>query len=113
MSCSLAALFLATCGRQNRSTPQSQSVPEQPQAAIPPSQGGTNLTAAMSDDQILRALGLDLTKTVARVTQGKDGYSTEYSVGEDRVTITRSLVSGVSVIRSQPQAPQAWYLGKP
>jgi hypothetical protein len=67
----------------------------------------------MADDQILYALGLDPTNVVARVTQGKDGYSTEYSGGEDQVTITRSFVSGVAVVRNHPGEPQTWYLGKP
>jgi hypothetical protein len=63
----------------------------------------------MSDGQILLALGIDPARSSARVTQGKDGHSTEYSAGTDRITITRSLVSGVSVMRGT----QSWYLGKP
>ena len=63
----------------------------------------------MSDDQILLSLGVDPTKASARVTQGKDGQSTEYSAGTGRVVITRSIVSGLSVMRGA----ESWYLGKP
>jgi hypothetical protein len=81
------------------------AAPERPQAIAL----GTNITAAMSDGQILLSLGVDPARSSTRVTQGKDGYSTEYSAGGDRITITRSLVSGVSVMRGT----QSWYLGKP
>jgi hypothetical protein len=69
-----------------------------------------NLTAVMSDDQILQTLGLDPAKLTAHVTQGKDGHSTAYSTDNDQVTITRSMVTGVVVIRSRPQGTQTWSL---
>jgi tetratricopeptide (TPR) repeat protein len=69
-----------------------------------------NLTGAMPDDQILQTLGLDSAKLTARVTQGKDGHSTVYSTDKDQVTITRSMVTGVVVIRSRPQGTQTWDL---
>jgi tetratricopeptide (TPR) repeat protein len=69
-----------------------------------------NLTGAMSDDQILQTLGLDPAKLTAHVTQGKDGHSTAYSTDNDQVTITRSMVTGVVVIRSRPQGTQTWSL---
>lgn len=71
--------------------------------------GGPKLTPLMSDDQILRSLNLDPKKLSARVTQGKDGQSTEYCAGTDRVVITRSIDSGLSVTHGM----QSWYLGKP
>jgi len=78
-------------------------------AGPPTATGGTNLTASMTDDQILRSLGLDPGKVSYRVTQGKYGQSTEYTAGTDRVVITRSIVSGLSVMHGA----QSWSLGKP
>jgi hypothetical protein len=101
-SCFVSAVLLASCGRKGAAVSTSSVGTQAPT-------GITNLTAAMSDDQILRALGLDPAKASARVTQGKDGQSTEYSAGDDRVVITRSIVSGLSVMRGA----QVWALGKP
>src|SRR6266705_157558 len=71
-----SAVLLASCGRQGAAG-SAGSVGTQA------SPGRTNLMAAMSDEQILRALGVDPIKVSARVTQGKDGQSTEYSEGAD------------------------------
>lgn len=69
-----------------------------------------NLTGAMPDDQILQTLGLNSATLTTHVTQGKDGHSTAYSADNDQVTITRSAVTGVVVVRSRPQGTQTWNL---
>lgn len=72
------------------------------------------LTAAMSDEQILRALQLDPTALRAVKTQGKDGTTTRYADATNEVAITRSIVSGVVVLRTKPAAStQIWKLGQP
>src|SRR6266550_6507426 len=88
-NCFVSVVLLVSCGRPGAAVSTGSVGTQAPT-------GSTNLTAAMSDDQILRALGLDPTKVSARVTQGKDGQSTEYSAGNVHVVITRSIVSGLS-----------------
>jgi hypothetical protein len=90
------------------------------QPAIPPatppahSLSATNLVAAMADDEILRAIGQSPSALQARRENGKDGYSVTYSNETTLIFITRSLVSGVSVIRLKPEEQkQQWTLGKP
>jgi acetyl esterase/lipase len=72
------------------------------------------LTAAMSDEQILRALALEPAALRAEKTQGKDGTTAVYSDATNEVMITRSMVSGVVVLRTKPTAgAQTWKLGRP
>jgi hypothetical protein len=98
----MSVVLLASCGRPGAGV----STGSVGTSAVT---GSTNLTAAMTDDQILRSLGLDPRKVSARTTQGKDGQSTEYTAGTDHVVITRSLVSGLSIMH----AAQSWSLGNP
>jgi hypothetical protein len=72
---------------------------------------GNHLDAAMSDDELLRSLGIDAKDATQTRTQGKDGYSIEYRHGDQRVTITRSLVSGVSILADGPTISGQWSLG--
>jgi acetyl esterase/lipase len=72
------------------------------------------LTASMSDEQLLRALSLEPTALRAEKTQGKDGTTTIYSDAANEILITRSLVSGVVVLRTKPvDQAQTWKLGRP
>ncbi len=72
------------------------------------------LTASMSDEQLLRALLLDPAALRSEKTQGKDGTTTNYSDATNKVLITRSLVSGVVVMRTKPVGrEQTWELGRP
>ena len=80
--CALAGLSPAGCVQQAGVTTPNQTAPPAPQAIAPASRAKPTLAAAMDDNQILRALGLDPSKVVVRVTHGKDGATTEYSAGE-------------------------------
>jgi len=74
----------------------------------------TNLVASMTDEQILRAIGNNPDKLVSSRNDGKDGYSTTYSNETTLVFVTRSIVSGVNVLRVRPEEQkQDWLLGKP
>jgi hypothetical protein len=74
----------------------------------------TELTASMSDDRILRTIGIDPAVLRSERVQGKDGYSIVYTNNTNHVTITRSLVSGVIVTQSRPvEQKRVWKLGKP
>jgi hypothetical protein len=83
--------------------------------AHPPEMGSvTNLAATMTDEQILRTIGYDPDTLTSRRDDGKDGYSTVYSNGTTLVIVTRSLVSGVIVLRMRPEGQKKeWLLGKP
>ncbi len=99
------ALALAGCDRE--SAPRADSTPSH--VASP-----TNLVASMSDGQILRAIGHEPATLTSHRTDGKDGYSVVYSNETTLVNVTRSLVSGVSVLRLRPEEKkQQWMLGKP
>jgi len=74
----------------------------------------TNVASTMTDEQILRAIGYDPDTLTSRRDDGKDGYSTIYSNETTLVFVTRSLVSGVRVLRLRPEGrKQEWLLGKP
>ena len=73
-----------------------------------------DLSPSMSDEQILRAIGLDPVALKSHREQGKDGYTMVYENGASEVMITRSRVSGVTVIRLRPaEQMREWKLGKP
>jgi hypothetical protein len=65
----------------------------------------------MSDAELLAAFGLppDASSTLIH---GKDGTSATYAAGGQSLTITRSRVSGVTVIAQGP-AKGLWPLGRP
>ena len=60
------------------------------------------LIPSMSDPEILRELGMDPEAASAEFTQGKDGTSTVYLHGHQQVVITRSKVTGTSVLATGP-----------
>jgi hypothetical protein len=70
------------------------------------------LKAGMTDAEIVRACGLDPSSAKREFVQGKDGTSATYSAGDQRVTVTRSLVSGVTVSASG-RVSGVWPLGQP
>ncbi|HXI82459.1 MAG TPA: hypothetical protein VNL17_00040 [Verrucomicrobiae bacterium] len=75
---------------------------------------GTDLAASMTDKQILRAIGYDPDTLTSSRNDGKDGYSMVYSNETTLVFVTRSVVSGVIVLRMRPEEQkQEWLLGKP
>jgi hypothetical protein len=77
-----------------------------------PAEEGPQLKAAMTDPEILRAFGLDPSSVKREVVQGKDGTSTTYVAGDQNITVTRSLVSGVTVMASG-RVSGVWPLGQP
>lgn len=77
-------------------------------------QSKPELSADLSDQQILRALQLDPARMQADKTIGADGYMMAYTDGTNEVYITRSVVTGVAVTRMKPADRfQSWMLGKP
>lgn len=73
---------------------------------------GTSITASMSDQEIVKAFGIDTTTATTKKVNGKDGTMTTYSFGEQEVSITRSTVTGVSVVATGP-IKGTWELGIP
>src|SRR5262249_48361634 len=100
----VAACAVAACDR--RQPLATRHPASQPAVGAPP------LDAAMTDDQIIRAFGVDPGAPKREFVQGKDGTSIRYNAGDQKVTVTRSLVSGVTVIASGPRAG-VWPLGRP
>ena len=56
----------------------------------------------MNDADILKAFDIDIAKATARKSPGPDGSSMTYVLGEQNVSITRSMVSGINVIAWGP-----------
>lgn len=72
------------------------------------------LSASMTDEQILRALELDPLKLQSKTDKGVDGTTKVYSDEQHEIWITRSVVSGVIVMRMKPKdLVKTWELGKP
>jgi hypothetical protein len=108
------ALYLTGCGTQSGTEPAQLPGASNPPTTSPVSVTQSNLAPSMSDGQILRAIGLDPAALRSHRENGPDGYSIVYTNATTVVFITRSLVSGVCVIRLMPLAQkQEWTLGKP
>lgn len=73
---------------------------------------GTSITASMSDQEIVKVFGIDAATATTKKVIGKDGTMMTYSFGEQEVTITRSTVTGVSVVATGP-IKGTWELGIP
>ena len=73
---------------------------------------GTSITASMSDQDIVKAFGLDPATASVKKINGKDGTTTTFSSGEQQVSITRSAVTGVAVMATGP-INGTWALGSP
>ena len=72
------------------------------------------LSASMSDERILEILKVDPTKRHSKEIFGKDGTSMIYIDGVQEIWITRSIVSGVIVMREEPANDRkTWELGTP
>jgi hypothetical protein len=119
-----SALTVMGCNRQSAAPPSKPEVsaqlpdvsPAKPEASAQSVEisSGTNLTASMTDVQILRALGCDPDTLTSYREHGKDGRIVTYSNDTVLVSVTRSVVSGVSVVRQRPEGQkQEWLLGKP
>ena len=80
-----------------------------PESKNPPV-NGTKLAADMTDEQILKVFGIDISKAETKTSRGPDGSTISYKVGEQTVYITRSVVSGVAVMASGPISGD-WTLG--
>jgi len=110
----LLVLFVPGCEKQPVSPPLTgvTDSPEIVAARARAVQDG--LTPAMSDEQILRAIGHDPATLTSRRADGVDGYSMTYTKATIDIIITRSVVTGVSVLRLLPKDQrQHWMLGKP
>jgi hypothetical protein len=77
-----------------------------------PADGTPRLNARMTDDEMIRAFGLDPKSAKREFVQGKDGTSTTYAVADQRITVTRSVLSGITVTASGPVSGN-WALGQP
>jgi hypothetical protein len=64
----------------------------------------------MSDAEILREFDMNIKRANSQVAKGPDGYTTTYTEGEQKVGITRSVVTGVYVYASGPIKGE-WKLG--
>lgn len=106
-------------GYGNYKAKETTPLPQNANATKPPTTGSarltqSNLVPSMSDEQMLRAIGLDPATLQSNRVQGKDGYMTVYTNAASLLFISRSVVSGVSVTRLKPEEQkQNWKLGKP
>lgn len=73
---------------------------------------GTSITASMSDQEIVKAFGIDTATATTKKVNGKDGTMSTYSSGEQEVSIARSTVTGVSVVATG-SIKGTWELGIP
>ncbi|MEQ1763954.1 MAG: hypothetical protein ABL984_12525 [Pyrinomonadaceae bacterium] len=92
----LALFIIAACSRPLLIDPPGP--PDPPDPIV----NGRMLSAEMSDAQILEVFGIDISKAEARELKGKDGYQTHYTLGDQRVNIVRSAVSGVFIYADGP-----------
>lgn len=66
----------------------------------------------MTDGEILSVFDVVEAKATSMRSQGPDGYTMSYTFGEQKVYITRSIVSGLNVMTSGPIEGD-WQFGKP
>jgi len=71
---------------------------------------GGYIHSGMSDEAIVSVFGIDAKTAMRKDVQGKDGKSVTYSSGEQEVTVTRSTVTGITVMASGPVSGH-WQLG--
>ncbi|MBP7376594.1 MAG: hypothetical protein KA956_08955 [Pyrinomonadaceae bacterium] len=81
-----------------------------PQPSTPSVVNGKTISAEMTDETILAAFEVNVGSTTSTVSKGPDGATTTYKAGEQKVSITRSVVSGVSIYATGPITGD-WYLG--
>ena len=108
----LLAALLMSCGRppsfERSDRPDDPFVAKAQARAV-----RDGLTSKMSDGELLRAVGQDPAKLTAYGSQGVDGYSMIYTNQTTYISITRSVVSGISVIRLLPKDQHgAWIVDK-
>lgn len=108
----LLVLCVAGCGKQPSSPPtHAAESPEDAAAQARAVQDG--VTPSLSDEQILRKIGYDPATLSSKRDDGPDGYSMSYSNDKTYIIITRSLVTGISILRLQPkEQQQLWILRK-
>lgn len=71
---------------------------------------GKTISGGMDDEEILAAFDVDINSAEKTTAKGPDGYSNSYTYGDQRVSITRSVVSGASVWANGP-INGSWRLG--
>lgn len=67
-----------------------------------------SMSASMTDTEILMYFGLDIESAEVSQVQGKDGIQMTYILGERRVSIVRSQVSGLAVVAKGTDPAGAW-----
>lgn len=96
-----------TSSRGPEAAPTAESEP----TAGPVTVNGKTLDAKMSDAEMLEVFDMKHSEATSKRAQGPDGYGTTYTQGEQKVSITRSLVTGIYVMASGPVKGD-WRLGK-
>ena len=91
----LALLIMAGCSRPILIDPPGPPDPE-------PQVNGRILTPKMSDAEILNAFGIDISKAESKRIQGPDGFQMNYTLGDQKVTILRSMVTGIVIYATGP-----------
>ncbi len=72
---------------------------------------GKDLTAKMSDEQIIRAFNIDPQAARSETVQGKDGTMVTFTAGVQVVIITRSTVSG-TIVKATGPISGSWELSQ-
>jgi hypothetical protein len=70
---------------------------------------GKEIKSGMSDAEILKLFGIEIASAKSETHRGPDGSTVSYRSGEQRVSITRSVVSGTNVMAFGPIAGE-WKL---
>lgn len=109
----VAALCAVGCTKQSNSP--STSITESPEDAAARTRAVQDgLGPSMSDEQILRKIGYDPAALTSHRTDGVDGSTMTYSNETTCIFITRSIVTGISILRLQPKEQQQhWMLRNP
>jgi hypothetical protein len=105
----LLAVCAAGCGKQ-----EPVSAPDWPEFTAARARAAHDgLTPSMSDEQILRAIGHDPSALRVHRDDGVDGHSMTYTNDKTYIIVSRSLVSGISVLRLHPKdQKQLWMMDK-
>jgi len=113
-----AVLLLAACQRQP--TPATNNQPAMdPQLAAMLQEGRAaaardHLTGSMTDAEILQSIGYDPATFASNRTYGVDGYSVGYTNQTTDIIITRSVSTGISILRLSPKdEKEHWHLDNP
>lgn len=103
-------VFCAGCKKESPHVPVAS-----PQLAVFLAEGRSNAIAdhlinGMSDEQILNAIGQNLSSLVSNRTDGIDGYTMDYTNSTTYIAITRSHSTGIAIEQFRPKGQRKYWI---